>query len=147
MTATRRAYLELHLAVFLYGFTAILGDLISLSATVLVWWRVLITSISLFFLIKFGKTLKGIPKRLLWEYIGIGVLIADTGYELYAACETLRDINQLYIDLDIDDAVAAEGLHEVCSPNLPDADQVWADVVANTGLWWDTLLDSGAGEQ
>ena len=76
MNPTKRAYLELHLAVFLYGFTAILGDLISLSATVLVWWRVLITSISLFLLIRFGKTLKGIPRKLLWEYIGIGILIA-----------------------------------------------------------------------
>ncbi len=75
MTATRRAFLELHFAVFLYGFTAILGDLIDLSATVLVWWRVLITSISLLFLIRFGQTLKGIPRKLLWEYIGIGILI------------------------------------------------------------------------
>lgn len=75
MTATKRAFFELHLAVFLYGFTAILGDLIDLSATVLVWWRVLITSISLLFLIRFGQTLKGIPKKLLWEYIGIGILI------------------------------------------------------------------------
>ena len=75
MTATKRAYLELHFAVFLYGFTAILGDLIALPATVLVWWRVLFTAISLLFLIQFGKTLKGIPRKLLWEYIGIGILI------------------------------------------------------------------------
>ncbi len=75
MTATRRAFFELHFAVFLYGFTGILGELISLSATVLVWWRVLLTSISLLFLIKFGQTLKGIPKKLLRDYIGIGILI------------------------------------------------------------------------
>jgi len=85
MTATRRAFLELHLAVFLYGFTAILGDLIDLSATVLVWWRVLITSISLLFLIQFGKTLKGIPKKLLWEYIGIGILIGMHWITFFAA--------------------------------------------------------------
>ena len=85
MTATKRAFFELHFAVFLYGFTAILGDLIDLSATVLVWWRVLITSISLLFLIKFGKTLKGIPKKLLWEYIGIGVLIGLHWITFFAA--------------------------------------------------------------
>lgn len=76
MSAVRRAYLELHLAVFLYGFTAILGDLITLSATILVWWRVLFTSISLLFLIQFGKRLKYIPKRLLFEFLGIGIVIA-----------------------------------------------------------------------
>ena len=46
MTSTQRAYFELHIAVFLWGFTAILGDLIQLSALSLVWWRVFITSIS-----------------------------------------------------------------------------------------------------
>ena len=85
MNPTRRAFFELHIAVFLYGFTAILGDLIALSATVLVWWRVLITSISLLFLIRFGQTLKGIPRKLLWEYIGIGILIGLHWITFFAA--------------------------------------------------------------
>ncbi len=41
----QRAYLFLHLAVFLFGFTAILGKLIDLDALVLVWWRLFITLI------------------------------------------------------------------------------------------------------
>jgi len=73
---TKRAFLELHFAVLLYGFTAILGDLISLPATVLVWWRVLLTSISLLFLIRFGQTLKAIPRSLILQYMGIGVVVA-----------------------------------------------------------------------
>ena len=76
MRARQRAFFELHLAVFLYGFTAILGDLIQLSATVLVWWRVLLTSLSLWILIGFGRRLRGIPARLWRAYAGIGVLIA-----------------------------------------------------------------------
>ena len=75
MNKTTRAYLELHIAVFLFGFTAILGDLISLSAPILVWWRVLITSISLFILIRFGKTLKELPRSLILQFMGIGVLV------------------------------------------------------------------------
>ncbi len=54
MQEEKRAYLELHIAVFLFGFTAILGDLIQLSALVMVWWRVLITSASLLLLIRVG---------------------------------------------------------------------------------------------
>jgi len=38
----KRAYLQLHIAVVLLAFTAILGDLISVSASILVWWRTLI---------------------------------------------------------------------------------------------------------
>lgn len=75
MNQQKQAYLELHIAVFLFGFTAILGDLINLSALVVVWWRVLLTSISLFFLIRFGKTLKGLPRSLILKYMGIGILV------------------------------------------------------------------------
>ena len=43
----KRSYLQLHLAVFLFGFTAILGDRIQLPAEVLVWWRLFFTIICL----------------------------------------------------------------------------------------------------
>lgn len=49
----KRAYIDLHIAVVLLAGTAILGDLISLSASVLVWWRTLVASlgVGLFLLI------------------------------------------------------------------------------------------------
>ena len=47
MTEKLRAYLYLHFCVFLAGFTAILGKLISLNAVPLVWWRVLLASSTL----------------------------------------------------------------------------------------------------
>jgi len=69
------AYLQLHTAVLLYGLTAILGDLISLSAVSLVWWRVLFASLSLFVLIRFGKELKSMDRSLILKFVGIGFLI------------------------------------------------------------------------
>ncbi|MCI5082335.1 MAG: EamA family transporter, partial [Saprospiraceae bacterium] len=76
MNAEQRAYLELHIAVFLYGLTAILGDLIELSALSLVWWRVLITSISLVFLIRLRKLFRELPLKIILQFMGIGVLVA-----------------------------------------------------------------------
>ncbi len=76
MKPTSKAYVELHIAVFLFGFTAILGDLISLSATMLVWWRVLITCISLFFLLRFGKKMTKLSGKMILILLGIGVLVA-----------------------------------------------------------------------
>ncbi len=76
MKPTNKAYIELHIAVFLFGFTAILGDLITLSATVLVWWRVLITCISLFFLLRFGKRMTKLSGKMIAILFGIGVLVA-----------------------------------------------------------------------
>ncbi len=75
MNPRHRAYLELHIAVLLFGITAILGDLISLPAIVLVWWRVLITSISLLFLIQMGRQLRQLPVALIGQYMAIGVLV------------------------------------------------------------------------
>ena len=43
---TGRAYLQLHAAVFLAGVTAVLGELITVAALPLVWWRVLIAAAS-----------------------------------------------------------------------------------------------------
>ncbi|NJK84351.1 MAG: hypothetical protein HC912_11775 [Saprospiraceae bacterium] len=64
MNPIARAYIELHTAVFLFGFTAILGDLISLSAISLVWWRVLITCASLFFFIRIGQLGKTYSRKI-----------------------------------------------------------------------------------
>lgn len=71
----RRAYLELHLAVFLFGFTAILGDLIQLTALVLVWWRVLITSFSLAPFVRLRDLWRRFPRRRLLRFAGIGLLV------------------------------------------------------------------------
>ncbi|WP_116106461.1 DMT family transporter [Lewinella sp. IMCC34191] len=72
----KRAYLELHLAVFLWGFTAILGDLIQLSALTLVWWRVLLTSLSLIFFVRLGRMVREVGARRLLLLCGIGIIVA-----------------------------------------------------------------------
>ena len=76
MDSTKVAYIKLHIAVLLFGLTAILGAKIQLAALELVWWRVLLTSVSLLFLIQFGKQLKLIPKKYIYQFLGIGVIIA-----------------------------------------------------------------------
>ncbi len=75
MEAKKRAYLELHLAVVLYGFTAILGKLISISAVSIVWWRVFFASISFFFILKVGKLIKSLPRKVFIRFSLIGVIV------------------------------------------------------------------------
>lgn len=85
MSQKRIAYYQLHFAVLLYGLTAILGDLISISALNLVWWRVLLTSISLLFFIQFGKQLLKLPKKLILIYSTIGVIVGLHWITFYGA--------------------------------------------------------------
>jgi drug/metabolite transporter (DMT)-like permease len=76
MSPSRRPYIELHIAVLLYGLTAVLGDLIHLPAIILVWWRVLITSFSLLFFIKLGKDLLTVKREVATPIMLIGCIVA-----------------------------------------------------------------------
>ncbi len=51
-----RSLIILHITVFIWGFTGILGELITISAVPLVWYRVLIAFISLFIYFRVAKT-------------------------------------------------------------------------------------------
>ncbi|MCC7244180.1 MAG: EamA family transporter [Saprospiraceae bacterium] len=74
MTDKLRAYLILHFCVFIWGFTAILGKLISLSALPLVWWRVVLCVLALALLMPKGPLKKITPSQ--WrQMILIGGLI------------------------------------------------------------------------
>jgi drug/metabolite transporter (DMT)-like permease len=71
----KRAYLQMHLAIFLWGFTGLLGKLISLNEGMLVWYRMLISWICFALIVLPGK---GWPrlKRSEWLGIsGIGILV------------------------------------------------------------------------
>lgn len=69
-------YLHLHIIVFIWGFTAILGKLISIDAIPLVWFRMLLASIfiGLYFIIK-KKTFK-LDKKSLLKFFLSGIIIA-----------------------------------------------------------------------
>jgi len=47
----KQALIKLHFAVFLAGFTGVLGILITLNEGLLVWYRMFIAAISLFVLL------------------------------------------------------------------------------------------------
>jgi drug/metabolite transporter (DMT)-like permease len=85
MNPERRAWLELHFAVLCFGFTAILGTWISISALTLVWWRVAITSLSLILIMRGLGTLRKLPARRLWQYAGIGVIVSIHWVAFYGA--------------------------------------------------------------
>ena len=85
-----------------------------------------------------AKSIAAIPAEAI-PFIGIAVLIADTGYELYAACETLNDLDTLYTELGVAQATPEDTLHSVCNPQLPDAGSVWENVLENSNSWWNAL--------
>ena len=75
MSAHSRAWLQIHACVVLWGFTAILGRLITLRALPLVWWRMLLVTVALALWPPFWRGLRQLPRRLVAIYLGIGGLV------------------------------------------------------------------------
>jgi drug/metabolite transporter (DMT)-like permease len=71
-----RSYLNLHLIVFIWGFTAILGALITIHSDFLVWYRMFFAAAFLAVFLAIKKiSFKVSPKSLL-RFIFVGLLIA-----------------------------------------------------------------------
>ena len=76
MQSTTKAFLQLHAAVFLAGFTGILGRLIELNEAWLVWYRMLLASFMLLVLMWIRKKSIAITRQHALACIGVGILIA-----------------------------------------------------------------------
>lgn len=80
-----KSYLHLHLIVFIWGFTAILGALISLDALPLVWFRMLFAVIFIFGYIKFKKINLNISKKDILRFLFAGLIIALHWFTFFKA--------------------------------------------------------------
>lgn len=80
-----KSYLHLHLIVFIWGFTAVLGKLISLHALDLVWYRMLF---AIFFIIAYVVIKKDTLKVSFRVFVGLmlsGIVIACHWFTFYQA--------------------------------------------------------------
>jgi drug/metabolite transporter (DMT)-like permease len=69
-------YLHLHFLVFIAGFTAILGELISIGSTALVWYRMLIAGLFMYGYIRLVKLKIRINTKTKLQFFGAGIIIA-----------------------------------------------------------------------
>lgn len=72
----KKAFLQLHGAVFLAGFTGILGRLITLSEAWIVWYRLLLTALTMWALFTWRRQLQTISRGLLLKIMGVGFIAA-----------------------------------------------------------------------
>jgi hypothetical protein len=68
-----------------------------------------------------AKSIAAIPAAESIPFLRVAILMADTSYELYAACETVTDLDQLYAGLGIEGEPTDDVLHSVCDPDFSDA--------------------------
>ncbi len=85
MSPETRALLQIHFCVVLWGFTAILGKLITLPALALVWWRMLIVVFVLALLPRVWRAIRAMPARLVLAFAAIGIVVALHWLTFYGA--------------------------------------------------------------
>lgn len=85
MSAVSNARWQMHFCVLLWGFTAILGKLISLPAPALVWWRMGLVTLALLLVPKVWRGLRQLPLQMYAIYAGIGVIVALHWLTFYGA--------------------------------------------------------------
>ena len=72
----KTALIRLHIAVFLWGFTGILGRLISLNEGWLVWWRMLFTAIALWLYFFFSNQIQKVSIKDFLKIASIGTILS-----------------------------------------------------------------------
>ena len=71
-----KSYLQLHLIVFIWGFTAIIGALITLDALPLVWFRMLFAVVFIAIYLCYKKLPLRVPLKILVQFLFCGLVIA-----------------------------------------------------------------------
>lgn len=81
----KKAFFQLHMAVFLAGFTAILGLLIKLNEVLLVWYRLLLTVFILSILMWIRKEWQKLAFKDILRISGVGMVIAIHWVSFYGS--------------------------------------------------------------
>ena len=78
-------HLHLHFLVFIAGFTAILGELITIQAIPLVWYRMTIAGILMFIFLRYKRINLSIPLNVKIRFFLAGIVIALHWITFFAA--------------------------------------------------------------
>jgi drug/metabolite transporter (DMT)-like permease len=76
LTPKTKAQLTIHFCVVLWGFTAILGKLITLPALPLVFYRMLLVAVVLAFVPRVRRGIRALSSRMILACMGAGVLVS-----------------------------------------------------------------------
>jgi drug/metabolite transporter (DMT)-like permease len=81
----KKALIQLHIAIFLAGFTGVLGRLITLNEGLLVWYRLFITAVTMWIVFSLTKKLQKISFKDILKISGIGFIAAMHWVTFYGA--------------------------------------------------------------
>src|ERR1700752_3258759 len=81
----KKALIQMHLAVLLWGFTGVLGRAISLDAPILVWYRMLLTAVFMAAILYYRQQWVPMERRDLRQLALVGLLMGRHWVGFYGA--------------------------------------------------------------
>jgi len=78
-----------------------------------------------------ARGIAAIPAESL-PYLGAAVVVSSMVYELFEACETLRELNTLYLDLGVVENVSTDTMSKLCNP--PPLEQVFGNSLSQPDI-------------
>src|SRR5690606_35131872 len=85
LMATSGDYLRLHFIVFLWGFSAILGKLITLSAVELIWYRAFFAAVGMALVIMLSRGTFKVSGADTLRLVGIGTIVAMHWFSFFGS--------------------------------------------------------------
>ena len=139
------AQITLHATVVVFGFTGVLGKLISLAATPLVFWRTLIGAggLYLWMLIRRSGGV-AMPASLRAGVVGTGFLVAVHWVTFFAAIKASTVSLALAVMATVPMFVAL--IEPVLRRRRLDPTELTTGLIAVFGLWWMYRVDVSYGE-
>ena len=139
------AQIVLHVTVMVFGFTGVLGKLIALSATPLVFWRTLIGAGGLYVWMWFRRTQQtSMPPKVRAGIMGTGVLVALHWVTFFAAIKASTVSLALAVMATVPVFVAL--IEPVLRRRRVDPRELVLGFVAVLGLWWMYRVDVSYGQ-
>jgi drug/metabolite transporter (DMT)-like permease len=135
-----RAQITLHATVVVFGFTGVLGKLITLSAEPLVFWRTLIGAGGLYvWMWMRRKQRPEMSRRLHVGVVGTGLLVAVHWVTFFAAIKASTVSLALAVMATVPVFVAL--IEPIIKRRRMDAIELLLGLVAVLGLWWMYRVD------
>ncbi|HLG35347.1 MAG TPA: DMT family transporter [Bacteroidia bacterium] len=83
--SVKKAYVQMHTAIFLWGFTGILGKLITLNEGLLVWYRLIISGLIMWFVAGSKNKIRELTRKEILKIGGVGVIVMIHWVTFYGA--------------------------------------------------------------
>ncbi len=81
----RKAYIQMHIAILLWGFTGIFGKAIGMNAIMIVWYRMILSAVALIPFMVHGKKFSFPPKKDFLKIAWVGIVVCLHWLMFYAS--------------------------------------------------------------